>query len=340
MALSESASKEALLLIRLLQLNSNVVNRRITMQRLTLPFIAAQAEKEAPALPDDRQRSLSRDFLWAERDSLEQDLLRLRTEFDRTFLASNPTLVQRYPIGCCREISNGVLSLLKRDMEFATSPGVVALRRFCAAGGAIRPVWGDLRRSYFQNAWQIGDLYVDVANDSVVRTKPKVEILPFDQAEFYAIKDYESYAHLAESYWHTRVIPNRYLPLLAPLYPMLLVYPNGRIKVHSPYQTPLYQNLLSNHELAERFTLVSSWSAARLSPSEVTCLVDLVKGVQSQKLELNTAPLTDVAMRRIFEEARTTELRFDVQRCQNLVNLTQDINSQEMAFRNRDSLVQ
>lgn len=298
------------------------------MQRLTLSFIADQAEKEAPSTPDVEQRSLSREFLWPALDSLELDLLRLRAEFDRAILHVNPTSAQQYPIGCCREISNGVLGLLKKEMKVAKSAGIVALCRFCEAGGVIRPVWGDLRHSYFQNAWQIGDLYVDVANDSVVRTKPKVEILAFDNAEFYAIKDYESYARLAETYWRARAIPNRYLPQLAPLYPLLLVYPNGRIKLHSPYQTPFYQNLLRNHELAQRFILASTWSAARLSETELVCLDGLVKVVQSPNLKFHSTPLPDVSIERVFEESRAVELCFDAQRCQGLINLTQAINAQ------------
>lgn len=310
------------------------------MQRLTLTFIAAQAEKESPADPDDQQRSLSRDFLWSIRDSLESDLKQARERFDQQFLKQNPTLARRYPIGCCREISNGVLALLKREMEGARTVGIIALRRFCEAGGVIRPVWGDLRHSYFQNAWQIGDLYVDVANDSVVSTKPKVEILPMDQAEFYPIKDYESYARLAEAYWHARVIPNRYLPQLAPIYPMLLVYPDGRLKVHSPYQTPLYQNLLSNHELAQRFILASTWSAATLSETELVCLAGLVKTAQSTDLKFHSTPLADVSMRRVFEESRASELRFDAQRCQGLINLAQIINAQQASSQLQLSITQ
>lgn len=310
------------------------------MQRLTLSFIAEQAEKEAPSTPDVEQRSLSHEFLWPALDSLELDLLRLRAEFDRAILHGNPALAQRYPIGYCREISSGVLGLLKKEMEVAKSAGIVALRRFCEAGGVIRPVWGDLRHSYFQNAWQIGDLYVDVANDSVLRTKPKVEILAFDNAEFYAIKDYESYARLAETYWHARAIPNRYLPQLAPLYPLLLVYPNGRIKLHSPYQTPFYQNLLSNHELAEQWIFSSTWNAARLSADELSCLAGAVKGVADPALQFYSEPIADISMRQAFEQSRAMELRFDAPRCQALINQALALNAQEVSLRNRDLLIQ
>ena len=42
-----------------------------------------------------------------------------------------------------------------------------ALRAFLRAGGTLRRVWGDLRGQFFQNAFQLGTLYLDVANDSV-----------------------------------------------------------------------------------------------------------------------------------------------------------------------------
>ena len=63
-------------------------------------------------------------------------------------------------------------------MENWESPVERAIREFIGKGGAFRSVWGVLREQYFQNAIQLGGLYVDVSNDTVVVTKPKVEILP------------------------------------------------------------------------------------------------------------------------------------------------------------------
>ena len=111
------------------------------------------------------------------------------------------------------------------------SAGCLALRRFLAAGGEMRRVWGDLRGSYFQNAFQIGTLYVDVANDTVVRSKPKVEILPFEASGLVAINDYSHFAKIAESYWSVTAWPNHIFPEIAPFFPLLIEAQGGGFKL-------------------------------------------------------------------------------------------------------------
>ena len=291
------------------------------MGELSLEGIAQLAAREVPFPPDDIQRGLVRSLLWPLRDVLEADLLRLRAEFDRRFLQQHPHLSKDFPIGFCREISAGVLALLRQEIKAPASAGVAALRHFCIAGGTVKMVWGSLRQSYFQNAFQVGDLYVDVANDSVVRTKPKVEILPFDQADFRAVVDYSEYAQLALTYWRARVYPNRYMPQFAPLYPLLLVYPSGQIKLHSPYETLFFQNLLSNHRLAEQVICDSSLSEQSLPPTDFARL-------QRQLIRLPriTAEVT-ADLRDIFSRARASQLRFDVGRCQGMIDLALAFNA-------------
>ena len=97
-------------------------------------------------------------------------------------------------------------------------------------------MWGDLRGKYFQNALLIGTLYVDVSNDTVVATKPKVEILPFRDANFRPVADFEHFACIAEKYWNMRIIPNHVLPLIAPYFPVFAVSTNGAMTIpHSDY---------------------------------------------------------------------------------------------------------
>jgi len=91
-----------------------------------------------------------------------------------------------YPLGQCLEISLAVEQRLKAvDPAALSGPAQVghqAWSAFLAVGGTMRRIWGDLRGKYFQNAFLLGTLYVDVSNDTVVPTKPKVEILPFHES--------------------------------------------------------------------------------------------------------------------------------------------------------------
>jgi hypothetical protein len=71
----------------------------------------------------------------------------------------------------------------------------------------LRQVWGDLLGKYFQNAFQLGTLYIDASNDTVVPTKPKVEMQHFAQAQFTHIVDYRHYSKIATSYWQGKLYP-------------------------------------------------------------------------------------------------------------------------------------
>jgi len=164
--------------------------------------------------------------------ALEAFLLDLRRKVDTELTATSPQKYGKsYPLSQCLEISKAVQTMVQTvDANQLSGPvliGCLALRRFLAAGGEMRRVWGDLRGSYFQNAFQIGTLYVDVANDTVVPSKPKVEILPFDASGLAAIKDYNHFAQIAESYWSARVWPNHVFPEIAPFFPVLIESRNG-----------------------------------------------------------------------------------------------------------------
>ena len=109
--------------------------------------------------------------------------------------------------------------------------GFLAFNAFRKGGGVTRQVWGDLRGAFFQNAFQVGTLYVDVANDTVTATKPKVEILPFADAQLVPISDFRHFARLASLYWQDRIYPNHVLPELAPVCPLIHVTPNGSVRI-------------------------------------------------------------------------------------------------------------
>lgn len=140
-----------------------------------------------------------------------------------------------YPLGQCLEISQAVhQQLLRQDLDTlalsaSAQLGHTAFFAFRRAGGALRQIWGDLRGEFFQNAFQLGTLYLDVSNDTVTPTKPKVEILPFAEARFVPITDYRHFARVAERYWKVQIYPNHLLPEWAPYCPLLYVAADGRV---------------------------------------------------------------------------------------------------------------
>ncbi|MET0336503.1 MAG: hypothetical protein ABW063_01950 [Caulobacter sp.] len=234
-----------------------------------------------PGVPDaDKQSALTALHLTPQLDALEAFFLHLRATVDPQLSAQLPVkLGKPYPLGQCLEISLGVAQALRRfdagDNPLARRGGE-ALVAFCAAGGQVRRVWGDLRGQFFQNAFQVGSLYVDVANDSVVIDKPKVEILPFDCCGMAAIRNFEHFADLAGRYWGDRVLPNHILPDLAPYFPLIHLAKDGGVLLREPSDYMVTMAMASEFEASRAFL------AAHDMPDEVfKALQDTLCGVSS-----------------------------------------------------------
>lgn len=179
--------------------------------------------------------ALTEQYLMPVLVELEAFFLAVRAQLDPVLHATQPIKNGKpYPLGQCLEITLAVLKYLDTldpaNLSIIAQCGYYALTKFFAANGSIRRIWGDLRGEYFQNALLIGTLYVDVSNDTVVVTKPKVEILPFHESGLYSIKDYAHFAHIAEKYWEVSAWPNHVLPALAPSFPVVTVSKEGVIK--------------------------------------------------------------------------------------------------------------
>ena len=184
-----------------------------------------------------KEKKLSDRFLLSEMASIEAFLYHLRSAVDEQLQSLQPFKAGKpYPLGQCLEITLAMQRRLKQinnlPLKGAPAVGRAALNRFLTRGGTMRQIWGDLRGEYFQNAFLIGTLYVDVSNDTVIASKPKIEILPFENACLSPIMDFEHFARLARKYWKAEVLPNCVLPRLAPYAPLICVFPDGSVQLH------------------------------------------------------------------------------------------------------------
>ena len=191
-----------------------------------------------PHVADNKQHSLSAQYL----ESYESDLLAmwnyLRASADEELSCKNLRIDGKaYPYGQCYQISTWVLDAFPRILSQKAKvqntqvrSGLDKIETFLRAGGEIRRIWGDLRGEYFQNALQVGSYYVDVSNDTVDATKPPVEILPFNQAKIFAIKDFNHFADMGRRYWKREFYANTVFPQLAPLLPLFSVGAQGDIR--------------------------------------------------------------------------------------------------------------
>ncbi len=293
------------------------------MTELSIEFLSQQASKESPFTPDTKQCRLTEQFLIPQQNALQEELLHLRKQFDAKMTAHNA----HYPIGFCKQINDGVYELLNKALLSATTPGLKALSDFCAEGGRIQKVWGNLRNSYFQNALQMGSLYVDVSNDTVVITKPKIDIQPMAQADFHALEDYSCYAQIAENYWQAQAYPNRYLPHLAPLFPLLLRYPSGRWKLHCPYQSLLYTNLLRNFQPAEDFLMASQYHQKTITSTDLKVLTMQLSHANIPYDACSKTPVSNNTLKQIFTQARTQNTHLNATVCQHWLNQANEFNA-------------
>ncbi|MBC08055.1 hypothetical protein [Thalassospira sp.] len=281
-------------------------------QLLTLDQITARAEEEQVASVNFKQVKLTKKFLLPRLREIEADMLALRSAFDQTVDQQSDKYGKRYPEGFCQEITLGVKQLLENELPGTKRPGLLALREFITHGGLAKRIWGNLRNQYFQNAFQFGSLYVDVANDTVKITKPKIEVLPLAKARMFPISDYDGYADIAEKYWKGKVYPNRILPDLAVMFPLFLVKEGGQIELHANYQTILYRNMQFDFALAEKFLFKSRRKDLVLPKDHLDRLI-AEHGASSETL-------ADEVLKQYFDSARQSELRFDTKRCQALLD--------------------
>lgn len=219
--------------------------------------------------PDAQQHALTERYLTPHIEQLVERLTDIRGIIDlrlKPHYEKGTEKEQPYPYGLCFQLTEHVISHLNRYPK-----KISAIDEFKKAGGYVSRIWGDLRGEYFQNAIQMGSLYVDVSNDTVVVTKPKVEILALDKSGFNNFSSYKHYTKIGTRYLSTRYYPNFIFPKLAPLFPTLLHdRKRGWIIQPSSAWYFLSKNTLSNFSWAEDYLFNTDHSENDLIESKWT----------------------------------------------------------------------
>ncbi|HJV40377.1 hypothetical protein [Caulobacter sp.] len=236
------------------------------------------------------QSALTRRFLLPALSALEATFLALRAETDQALAVEAGGRYGRpYPYGMCLEITVDVLQRLNARPARPRSAGERALKAFFDNGGRGRQVWGVLRDRYFQNAIQLGSLYVDVSNDTVDVRKAKVEILPMRDSGLVLVRDGAHFARIGRSYWNGTFYANTALPTLAPAFPMIVVDQQGRIQMQT--KTAYMMRLFA----ADGFHLAERW--LREGPRPPTAVVQAMRaGCRPEMLAANPTVGVDAAL--------------------------------------------
>lgn len=182
----------------------------------------ASSDQEAPT----RQRLLP---------NIEAILARLRMHraaVDEVFLAKRAGLgttsgathgeatLAAYPVGYCGAIRDQVFDRLGEDRAF---------HELIGSDVVLKKVFVLLKGIYFQNALQLGNLYVDVANDTVFVDKPKVEWARIADVAFENAEDWPAVAAVGRHYYGVELYPNFLFPLAFPAAPYFAIRASGRI---------------------------------------------------------------------------------------------------------------
>lgn len=216
---------------------------------------------QEPAPVTREQAALTARFLLPAQDAIFDYLMALRIELDPVLEAQSPPIRGKvYPLGRCMEITSAVQRELTLRLQKPTVKAERAIHAFIKAGGIVRPIWGVLRGVYFQNATQFGSLYIDVSNDTVTVTKPKVEILPMAQCNLESVRDLAHFTATARLYWQAEVFANHVAPTLAPILPMMVQYQDGS----SSFQSA--SDYMIAMMMRDGFAAAEEWLSAAPSP--------------------------------------------------------------------------
>lgn len=132
-------------------------------------------------------------------------------------------IIKLHPLGGCLHISRIIYKYIINYDFKQPEPQFDFLKEFYSARGVFKPISGQVKNQYFQNAWQIGNFYVDVANDTVVLEKPKVEIHSFLSADcpFKEITDLATYVSVKEKYHQCQVFKQDVIAEIQKKYPLV-----------------------------------------------------------------------------------------------------------------------
>jgi hypothetical protein len=261
------------------------------------------------------EAALTARFLTPATPILEDLFLSLRAETDQALGQGAPARYGKpYPYGYCREITRDVALRLNARITQPRHPGERAIKAYLDRGGSAGRIWGALRDRFFQNALQMGSLYIDVSNDTVDVTKPKVEILPMDLSGFETIRDAEHYVRIGKRYWGASFYANHAVPSLAPLFPIIGVDKHGYARLHCEGQEII--DLFRGDD----FALSKRWlengpppPAAVIEAIRANCPADLleanpVTGLDAALLACRQARDTGSAANVDWRAARSAEL--------------------------------
>ena len=206
---------------KLIKPNLNTIEKDLLSLRNAVDYASRQAFYEIFSSSMDNLR-YTKDVEWQASYCNEIQQIALKHISLRGYKA-----FKKYPISRCDYITGMIYMFLTSAKKIYFGDGITLLQEFIQQGGILKPIWGQVRGRYFQNAMQVGSYYMDVSNDTVDINKPKVEYAELDKCDFKNIDCYTEYSSLMKSYNHRDILINNCFPALLPFFPLLICAENN-----------------------------------------------------------------------------------------------------------------
>jgi hypothetical protein len=168
-----------------------------------------------------------------------------------------------YPVGFCLPI---------RDQVWERALGDPFVQEAIGRETVVRKIFVLLKGRYFQNAVQLGNLYIDVANDTVWPDKPKIEWAELERVPYENVDRWAPLAAVARRYLNVELYPNFLFPLAFPVAPFFAIRPSGRIDLFLVQDILLLKDLGDGMRRAKELLDDANWMVRRLPAAYETLL--------------------------------------------------------------------
>jgi len=187
------------------------------------------------------------------------------------------SVLDNYPKGCCKFITDMINTRVMDPKNDSL------LLKLSESGVLVKGIYGISDGKYFQNAFQVGDLYIDVSNDTVDPKKEQVVVMPLDEVQFENIDSYETYLDVIENYWGCTVFPNHLFPALSLVAPYLAITQwNGLCFLSDHRPTAVLPDMQDGFGGAKRVLFDSKYSERSLSTLQIEDITEKIDRVVVQ----------------------------------------------------------
>jgi len=163
-----------------------------------------------------------------------------KEEVEKNGSPDEKRISREYPIGCCVDIRNAVMKSISSSAstERNLSKSCKSILTQIAEALKVKEVWGVKNDAYLHAGIQVGNYFLDSANDTVDVKQPKIAVSTIEQAGFRDVRSIQDYLDISIKYRGTTFERNP-ITKLATFFPVIET--NNRLTFRGTLQPKLIQ---------------------------------------------------------------------------------------------------